>query len=170
MNILPSNGRKLVVVLLALATLPSSAQTNLTATAIMPVRMEIVTSCTVNVSDLDFGDYASNSTTAVIGQTTIQLQCGPGTTAEIALDAGSSPGGSTSRRKLGQDSGVDRLDYNLFQDAARTIHWGDRSGSDTKEVLTTGELQAVPIYGEIPAGQSARDGTYSDMITVTVRY
>ncbi len=170
MNILPNNGRKLVVVLLALATLPSSAQTNLTATAIMPVRMEIVTSCLVSVSDLDFGAYASNSTTAVLGQTTIQLQCGPGITAEIALDAGSGPGGNTSRRKLDQDSGVDRLDYDLFQDAGRTIHWGDRSGSDTKEVLTTGDLQAVPIYGEIPAGQRAREGTYSDMITVIVHY
>jgi spore coat protein U-like protein len=170
MNIVPTNGKKFVVAVLALATLPTSAQTNLTATAIMPVRMEIVASCLVSVSDLDFGAYASNSTTAALGQTTIELQCGAETTAEIALDAGTGSTRNTSRRRLQQDSGSDRLDYDLFQDAGRTIHWGDKSGSDTKEVLTTGAPQTVPIYGEILARQRARDGTYSDMITVTVQY
>jgi len=170
MNIVLSHGQKFVVVVLALATLPSSAQTNLTATAIMPVRMEIVAACLVSVSDLDFGAYASNSTIAVLGQTTIELSCGSGTTAEIALDGGTGPGGNTSRRRLQQDSGNDRLDYDLFQDPGRTTHWGDRSGVDTKEVQTTGQPQTVPIYGEIPARQRARGGTYSDMITVTVHY
>jgi spore coat protein U-like protein len=132
--------------------------------------MEVVTACRVNVSDLDFGSYTSNSTTPVHGQTTIQLLCAPGTTAEIALDAGSAPGGSTTRRNLQQESGSDRMDYDLFQDAGRTIHWGDRSGNDTKEVLTADAPLAVPIYGEIPGGQRVRDGTYSDVITVSVRY
>ena len=170
MNIVLSHGQTFVIAILALATLPSSAQTNLTATAIMPVRMEITAACLVSVSDLDFGAYASNSTTAALGQTTIELRCGSGTTAEIALDAGTGTGGNTSRRRLRQDSGSDRLDYDLFQDPGRTTHWGDRSGVDTKEVQTTGQPQTVPIYGEIPARQRARGGTYSDMITVTVHY
>lgn len=129
-----------------------------------------MTSCFLSASDLSFGNYTSNSTTPALGQTNLQLHCGPEITAEIALDAGTGLGGSTSRRKLTQESGVGQMEYGLYQDAGRTIHWGDRSGTDTYEVLTTGALQAVPIYGKIPAGQRVGGGTYSDVITITVHY
>ena len=172
MRFLSNNGRQTIVAFLALAALPATAraQAQLTATAGMPVGIEIVTACTVSVADLDFGSYASNSPTPVQGQTTIQLRCGVGGTAELLLNEGSGPGGTTSRRRLEQDSGTDRLDYDLYQDPGRTIHWGDRSGRDTLEVETTGAQQSIPIYGQIPAGQRARDGTYSDTITITVHY
>jgi len=158
------------VIFLSLTSLLASAQTILYSNSIMPVRMEVVTACSVSVSDLDFGSYTSNSTNPVHGQTTIQLLCAPGTSAEISLDAGTSPGGGTSRRNMQQDAGNDRMDYDLFQDAGRTIHWGDRSGNDTKEVVTADAPLTVPIYGEIPSGQRVRDGTYSDVITVSVSY
>jgi spore coat protein U-like protein len=69
-----------------------------------------------------------------------------------------------------QEGGIDHLDYGLFQDPGRTIHWGNRSGTDTLEVQTTGAQQTIPIYGQIPAQQRARDGTYSDTITLRVLY
>ena len=79
--------------------------------------------------------------------------------------------GNTRRREMRQEGlGADTLRYDLFQDAGRTIHWGDRSGTDTRDVLTTGAPQTVNVYGQIPAGQRVRDGTYSDMITVTVTF
>jgi len=158
---------------LALAALPaiSLAQAlTYTATAGMPVRIELVASCAVSAADLNFGAYASNSQTPVQGQTVIQLLCGPGTVAELSLDAGTGPGRNTNRRRMEQDGGSDRLDYGLFQDPGRTIHWGDRSGVDTLEVQATGAPQTVPIYGQIPGGQRVRDGTYGDMITVTVHF
>jgi spore coat protein U-like protein len=136
----------------------------------MPVRIELTGFCNVSASDLDFGAYASNQAAPAQGQATIQLQCTPGTVAELRLDAGSRPGGSTDLRKMVQDAGIDRLDYGLFQDPGRTVHWGDRSGVDTLEVVTTGAPQAIPVYGQIPGGQRVRDGIYSDMITVTVFY
>jgi spore coat protein U-like protein len=165
----------LAAVFLAFATFPLTHAQNVprpgvTANAIMPVTIEIVRSCIVSASDLDFGAYVSNSATPAIGQTTISLSCGAGVTVEISLDAGTSPGNNTSRRQMLLDTDNGRLDYDLFQDPGRTIHWGDRSGRDTLEVLTTDAVQTVPVYGEIPAGQRARDGTYSDMITITVHY
>ena len=136
----------------------------------MPVRIEITASCTVSASDLEFGAYSPRSQAPVQGQTSIQLLCGAATTAEVSLDAGSGPGASTSRRRMEQDAGSDRLDYDLFQDPARTIHWGDRSGVDTLEVQTTGVSLTIPVYGQIPGGQRVREGTYSDTITVRVIY
>jgi spore coat protein U-like protein len=41
---------------------------------------------------------------------------------------------------------------------------------DTLEVVATGAQQTVPIYGQIPAGQRALEGTYSDTITLRVQY
>ena len=136
----------------------------------MPVRIEIAASCAVSASDLDFGAFASNQSTPVQGQTAIQLHCGTGTLAEVSLDAGTGPGGNTERRRMEQDGGSDRLDYGLFQDPGRTIHWGDRSGRDTLEVQTTGVPLTIPVYGQIPGGQRVRDGTYSDTITIQVTY
>ena len=152
---------RMVVVFLALAALPATVRTQaptFTATAGMPVKIELVGFCSVSASDLDFGTYASNQNTPVQGQTTIQLQCSPETVAELHLDAGTGPGANTSRRRMEQDAGSDRLDYDLFQDPGRTIHWGTRSGVDTLEVVTTGAQQAIPIYGQIPGRQRVRDG------------
>jgi spore coat protein U-like protein len=36
--------------------------------------------------------------------------------------------------------------------------------------MTTTPIHTVPIYGEIRGRQRARDGIYSDVITVTVMY
>ncbi len=167
--------QRFVVVFLALSAFPATPaqrvpQPGPTATAILPVTIEIVQACTVSASDLVFGAYNPDSKTPVRGQTVISLNCGVGVTAEIALDAGAGLGGKTERRQMHQDTGTDRMDYGLYQDPGRKVHWGDRSGRDTLEVLTTGLTQTVPVYGEIPAGQRVRDGTYSDMITVTVTY
>jgi len=172
MTLLPKYRQLLAVAFVALAALPaiSRAQAHVTATAGMAVGIEIVAACTVSVADLNFGAYASNSKTPVQGQTTIQLRCGAGAVAELSLDAGTGPGATTSNRRLEQDSGKSRLDYDLFQDPGRTVHWGNRSGVDTLEVVATGAQQTVPIYGQIPAGQRAPDGTYSDTITLRVQY
>jgi spore coat protein U-like protein len=157
---------------LALAAFPGTAgaQATYTATAGMPVRIEIAASCAVSASDLNFGAYASNQNTPVQGQTAIQLLCGAGTLAEVSLDAGAGSGRNTSRRTMEQEAGRDHLEYDLYQDPGRTIHWGDRSGRDTLEVQTTGLPLSIPVYGQIPGGQRVREGTYSDTITIQVTY
>jgi spore coat protein U-like protein len=164
--------RFVVVFVLAILSLPSTARAQAaptyTVTGGMPVRIELVGFCNVSASDLDFGAYASNQITSVQSQTVIQLQCSADTVAEIRLDAGSGPGGNTKNRRMEMDSGTDRLDYGLFQDPGRTIHWGDRSGSDTLEVVTTGLPQPIPVYGRIPERQRVREGIYRDTITVHV--
>jgi spore coat protein U-like protein len=170
--------QRFVVVIVALvAFLPTQAQRlpgqrlptpGVTANAVLPVTIEIVGACSVSATDLLFGTYASNSTTAVRGQTAISLHCSAGDTVEISLDGGLAPGNQKERRQMRQEAGNDRLDYGLYQDAGRTIYWGDRAGVDTLAVETTGLPQTVPVYGEIPAQQRVRDGTYSDTITVTV--
>ena len=184
MRLLTRKWPRIVLVFLALTAFPATPAQRLpggpggpdgirpgtSANAIMPVTLEVVVQCHVTATDLNFGAIASNSTTPVLGQATIDLTCGSGTSAEIALDAGTSPGNNTSRRQMLHDVGRGRLDYDLFQDAGRTVNWGDRSGTDTLEVLFEGKLRVLPIYGQIPAGQRVPEGNFSDMITITVHY
>ncbi|GAB3774244.1 hypothetical protein GCM10028796_48240 [Ramlibacter monticola] len=136
----------------------------------MPVRIEIVASCSVTATDLDFGAYDAERGAPTRGQTSIALLCAPGLVVEVSLDRGTTFGATTSRRKLNFESGLDRLDYGLYQDPGRTLNWGDTPGEDTLEVPTTGLPQTVPVYGEIRAGQRVRDGIYSDVITVRVQF
>jgi spore coat protein U-like protein len=168
MHVLMTASQRLVFVAVVIVSLPCiPADITYTSTAGMPVTMEIVGSCVVTAADLNFGAYVSNSSVPSLAQTTLTLNCSTGTV-EVSLDSGTGPGRNTRNRKMGQDSGIDRLDYDLYQDAGRTLHWGDKSGTDTRDVLTTGQPQTVNVYGQIPAGQRVREGNYSDTITVSV--
>jgi spore coat protein U-like protein len=172
MSLVPSRlAQRTVAAFLALAGLPMApvAQTYTVASG-MPVTIEIVMQCTVSATDLDFGAYSTDSVSPKLGQSSITLLCSAGTVADVALDSGTGPGRNTNRRQMSQEAGPNRLDYELHQDAGRTIHWGDNSGRDTLELPMTGVPQTVPVYGRIPAGQRARDGTYSDVITVQVQF
>jgi spore coat protein U-like protein len=137
------NSQQLIGAFLALASLPTApvGQT-FTATSGMPVRIEIVASCVVSAADLDFGAYNTSTATPARGQTNIELQCSPGLIAEVSLDAGTTPGSNTSRRKLRSESGGNRIDYG-HQDAGRTVHWATlRRGY--AEVLTTARPRRCP--------------------------
>jgi spore coat protein U-like protein len=158
----------LAVLWLALPTM--SAGQVYTFTAGMPVRIDIVASCIVTASDLDFGAYNAAAATPGSGQGSIQLQCSPGQGAEVSLDAGSTPGATPSQRQMASASGSDRLHYGLYQDPGRMVNWGETPGVDTLEVLTTGEPQALPVYGQVPAGQRIPAGSYGDVITVRVQF
>ena len=66
-------------------------------------------------------------------------------------------------------SGANRLNYNLYLDAAHTQIWGDPNPNhyDNSGWFLTG---SVTIYGLIPAGQDVAAGIYSDNITATINF
>jgi len=161
-----------MLLMLAGFPLTPAGQTTHISNSGMPVTVEIIQRCQLSVPNLDFGTHDLASGAPTLGQTNISVQCGPGVHAEISLDGGTAPGsGKTTRRRMSSESGGGaRLDYDLFQDAGRSIHWGDTSGEDTLEFLSTGLTQSVPIYGQIPGGQRVKEGYYSDMITVRLQF
>lgn len=163
--------QRALVALSALAGLPLVAAGQVFSfTAGMPVRIDIVAACNVTASDLAFGSYIGAAATPGRGEGSILLQCSPGQGAEVSLDAGSTPGATASQRQMLSATGSARLDYGLYQDAGRLVNWGETPGVDTLEVLTTGEPQALPVYGQVPAGQNVPAGTYGDVVTVRVLF
>jgi spore coat protein U-like protein len=74
-------------------------------------------------------------------------------------------------------SGLNRLNYNLYFDAAFTQIRGDGTGGSqtggaslTVSSASRTATATSTLYGRIPASQNAVPGTYLDTITVTITY
>lgn len=136
--------------------------------------------CTISTTGVAFGVYdaALPGPTDATGDLRVRCTHVAGgaarTSYTIALSAGNS--GNFTQRRLRAGTAV--LNYNLFDSATRTRIWGNGTGGS---VLVSGSLLvnpgkfsvnelAHPIYGRIPARQSADTGSYSDTIMVTLTF
>jgi spore coat protein U-like protein len=67
-------------------------------------------------------------------------------------------------------NGANSLNYNLYTNAGRTLVWGDGSGGSlTLTGLGNGKT-TLNVFGQIPPGQNAKVGIYTDNIVVTVNF
>jgi spore coat protein U-like protein len=69
-------------------------------------------------------------------------------------------------------SGANRLDYNIFVDAARTTVWTSVPVVNASQGCQgqCGNGVYVSFYGRIYALQDAAVGTYGDSVTVTINF
>lgn len=135
-----------------------------TATDTFVVRATVVARCSVAAQDLDFGNY--DAAAALDATTTITVQCTSGTAYAVALDGGES--GDIGNRTMSSGSGL--LAYNLFQDSANTILWGDGAEGEELVGVGNGASQVATVYGRIESGQFVSPGVYIDTITTTITY
>ncbi len=138
------------------------------AAAVAPSRARGAPACSFGVAGaLSFGVYDPLAAAPTDSSSTMSYRCPKGQAVQISLDAGLA--GSFAARAL--TLGTERLLYNLFLDAARTIVWGDGTGgSQAGPGVTThgaGGTTTVYVFGRIPAGQDVVAGTYGDTIRVT---
>ena len=132
-------------------------------------KIVITNDCVINsVTDLDFGSSGLLNS-AVEASATIDLRCTENASYNIGLDAGTTSGGTITTRKMTDGNG-NTVDYQMFQDSARTVNWGNTVGTDTKSATGTGTDQTHTIYGRVPAQSTPPAGTYTDTVTVTVTY
>jgi spore coat protein U-like protein len=120
--------------------------------------------CTVSALPVVFGSYNPVGGQAVESTGSVDIVCVPIATYTVALSAGV---GSFAARAMA--SGPNRLPYNLYTTASRTIVWGDGT-SGTAMLGGTAATASYPVYGRIPASQNVPVGVYADTITVTVNF
>jgi spore coat protein U-like protein len=135
----------------------------------------ILGSCSATANSVAFGTYDLTSPTALQGTSTVTVTCTEvlgSTSVTVYLSTGS--GTYTTRTML---SGANKLDYNLYTNAAETTVWGNGTGSTTYDTLTIGSgvflgtsSASGTVYGAVPALQNPAPGSYTDTITVTVNY
>jgi spore coat protein U-like protein len=129
-------------------------------------RVEAV--CEVTATDLNFGTYSSQAGTPLQGTTLLRATCTPGSSYNVGLNEGTSPGATVNQRKM--VSGAQALNYQLYSDASRSRIWGNTIGTDTVTGVGTGMAQDHTVFGAVPAAQVVPAGDYADTITVRIYY
>jgi len=139
------------------------------------VLMNVKSSCSVANASLIFPPYV-DSTKNVDGMTNLVVTCTNTTPYKVGLDAGTGLGASINSRKM--SNGSNQLSYNLYQDSARTVTWGDaydsssgcsnRDDSNFISMVGTGLSQSIPVYGRVFANQRPNPGVYNDNVTITI--
>ena len=159
-----------ITFLLALGMLPWAgllAQSQ-TATTTFRVTARVNAICEVTSNDLAFGTYNPKASSPHQVTTLIKATCTPGSTYQVGLNEGTSPGATINQRKMA--SGTNALNYQLYSDSARSSIWGNTQGTDTVTGVGTGLSQDHTVFGAIPAAQGVPAGDYSDTITVRIYY
>ena len=123
-------------------------------------------SCAISATNLSFGDYTQ---ARLDGQSAIALTCTHTTPWTVGLSQGTSAGATVTTRKMTGPGGAS-LPYALFQDAARTVNWGNTVGIDTVRGTGTGDQQTLNVYGRVPASQTVGSGSYQDVIIATLTF
>jgi spore coat protein U-like protein len=128
------------------------------------------TSCTFkSVSPVSFGAYDVFSTQPNnngVGSITIDCKGSGNDPFDVTLSTGQSH--SYTTRTMG--SGANRLDYNLYTGADRSAVWGNGHGGSQFMTVRKNKATTLSIFGQIPAGQDAAIGTYTDAIVATVNF
>jgi spore coat protein U-like protein len=136
-----------------------------TATATFPVSVTVLSGCAVTATNLAFGNYVA--TAALTSTSIITVTCTNTTPYNVGLSAGAS-GSVTARAMTGP--GGHTLGYGLYQDTGHGTNWGVTIGTNTEAGIGTGSAQTLTVYGQIPKGEFAVAGAYTDTITATVTY
>jgi spore coat protein U-like protein len=157
------------VVLAFLLTTVSFVDAN-TDTANLAVSAAVNVRCNVAVGTLSFGStYVSGQAASLDSETTVVVGCDPGRKVAIKMSQGlyPAPGSTDNNPRRRMQNGAYFLDYNLYEDAARTKVWDNRSNA----IKTTRVFPyTATIYGRIPGSQLAYPGTYTDTVIATVFY
>jgi spore coat protein U-like protein len=137
-----------------------------TATAQFSVTATIVKDCTVSATNLAFGNFtgAVNNSTS-----TVSVNCTSGTAYTVGLNAGLATGATVTNRSM-TGPGSALLHYGLFSNSGHTTNWGNTSATNWVSGTSSGAVQPLTVYGQIPAAQYVTPGSYTDTITVSVTY
>lgn len=145
-----------------------------TATTTFQVSATVLKNCTVSATNLAFGNYTP-AAGALAVNSTVSVSCTTGTTFTVALNGGSTAGGTIAQRLMSDGAGATLL-YNLYTTNAFATVWGDGTGASVTQAGTgagMGTPQALTVYGQLPdsaANQAKPPASYTDTITVTVTY
>jgi len=138
-----------------------------TETQTFDVMAEVVASCVFPAAstNVDFG--VLDNTLGNINQVgDITVKCTNNTLAKVGLNLGLNA--VASQRKI-KDTGTNTIDYALFQNAPRTVVWGN-ADPDRLSFTATGVNETKPIYATLNYSSPVPLGTYTDTVTATVEF
>lgn len=136
-----------------------------TVTSTFQVTANVLASCTISSTGLNFGNYSQAQVTATANLT---VTCTKNQGYDVSLNKGLYGTSVTNRAMQGPSGSL--LNYGLFRDNNHTSNWGETISSDTLHGNGSGSSQVLTIYGLLPANQQVDAGAYSDTVTATITY
>jgi spore coat protein U-like protein len=153
--------------------LTSNVLSAATTTTTFQVSATVLKTCSATAAPLAFGSYTPGAG-QLTAATSVNVKCTNGTAFTVALNAGSTTGGTITQRLMGSSGNT--LQYNLYTTTAYTTVFGDGTGGSATQGGTgtgLGSAVAVAVNGVLPdnaTNQNAVPGAYTDTITATVTY
>jgi spore coat protein U-like protein len=138
---------------------------------VTPLPARAMTCTFGTVSSPAFGVYHVVATSPLDTTGSITYTCTGLVAAVVTIDLSTGSGSSYSARTM--KNGAASLGYNLYTDAGHHNVWGDGTGSTDHYgpvLVVLGAQQTLTVYGEVPALQHAKVGSYTDTIIVTINY
>jgi spore coat protein U-like protein len=147
-------------------TITLTAKNGAISTGTFTVTATVVAYCQLSASALAFGTYSG---TVIDSDSSVSVSCTNTTPYNVGLNAGTATGATVAARKMTGPSST-LLSYTLYKNSGLSTNWGNTVGTDTESGTGSGTVQALTVYGQIPAGQYVRPGSYTDTITATITY
>lgn len=145
-----------------------------------PPAQGAVLNCTVSATSVAFGTYVPLQPGALVGTGTMTAICTVDShknTLTIDLSAGASGSFTTRTMTTAVGTSTYPLNYNLYQDVASTVIWGDGTGGSQANAVTITRhgnnntiTTSVTVYGAVAPAQDPAPGIYTDTITLTVNF
>jgi len=157
----------LTVLSLAVMARPALAGST---TASLDIGATVDAVCSMTSSPLNIGTYDATTDSDTTATGSISYSCSDGTTtASIALDKGTTTGGTISQRLMaGTGSNTDTLEYNIYQDSSHATLWGD--GSTGTVETDNNASDTISYYVKVPDHQYVAADSYSDSVTATLTF
>jgi len=144
----------------------------LLAVLLVPERAHAI-NCRITLVPINFGIYMPLRATHldVTGSLNVRCMAQPGSFT-VRIGPGTS-GNQLARTML--SGAANTLNYNLYENAARTLIWGDGtpptvSVSGIRSAKGRPSYFSYPVYGRIYANQAPSPGIYNDNILVTILF
>ncbi|QIC79721.1 hypothetical protein FSC02_11605 [Acinetobacter indicus] len=144
---------------LILAGQANAATTSKTATADFKVKIEVLSTCAINATDIDFGSV--NSAVAANDKTgALNVTCTSQTPYKVGL--------AGSGKMTHETDTSSSIAYQLFQNASDKSQWDNNS--NLYSGVGSGSVQAIPVVAKVSGSTNVRAGKYIDTVTATVTY
>ncbi|ATM96062.1 sigma-fimbriae subunit [Yersinia frederiksenii] len=173
------------LLVLALLGLPGASSYGDTLSRPFAVKATILPGCILgsgtadssSFGTLNFGNVSSLSTAINVASSqnagSIIIQCSGTPSLSLALNSGANTSGNiASGRRLLNSATGEYLFYQIFQDSARSVVWGNGSNGGSAQVITANStLQQVILYAQLFASSTLPTaGNYTDTLLVTITY
>jgi spore coat protein U-like protein len=137
----------------------------------MPVQVNVINSCTVAATPMNFGAPTAIGTANIDRTSNVSLVCTNGATYDVALDLGLHAGAGSQRRMSNGAATPVYVPYGIYRDSAYTSEWTAAAGNTVTGVTPASGVVSLTAYGRIPvSAPSVGAGTYQDTVTVTVTF